>query len=181
MASNVEIKARLMPQDVERVRRQALAFSSAPPERLEQTDTFFRSASGRLKLREFGDGTGELIAYDRPDQAGPKHSSYVRHRCTDPRALHEVLSRSLGVRGVVRKRREVIHVGQTRVHIDDVVGLGPFLELEVVLRDGQTLDEAEGIAGELMGVLKIEHHSLVDRAYIDLLEASAGLGRLDPF
>jgi predicted adenylyl cyclase CyaB len=171
VASNVEIKARLSPEQSRRVRKKALALSSIAPEFLGQTDTFYEIPSGRLKLRELEDGTAELIAYERPDQVGPKRSSYVRSPCADPKSLHEVLARSLGIRGVVEKRRQVIHVGQTRVHLDEVVGLGSFLELEVVLQENQPLEEAEAIAAELMSAFGVTSESLIEGAYIDLLEA----------
>ena len=171
MASNIEIKARLLPEQAVRLRAEARSRSSLAPEVLHQTDTFYHVSSGRLKLREFGDGGAELIAYDRPDQVGPKRSSFVRSPCPDPQSLHEALSRSIGIRGVVEKRRQVIHIGQTRLHLDDVVGLGIFLELEVVLRENQSSEDGEVIALELMAALGIESASLIDVAYIDLLEA----------
>lgn len=171
MAINIEIKARLSPEQAVRLRAEALSRSSCAPEVLHQTDTFYNVSFGRLKLREFEDGRAELIAYDRPDRTGPTRSSHVRSPCADPRSLHEALSRSVGIRGVVEKRRQVIHVGQTRLHLDDVVGLGIFLELEVVLREDQSPEKGEAIALELMAAFGIESESLIDVAYIDLLEA----------
>ncbi len=171
MADNIEIKARLAPDRREEVRDRALARSPEAPIPLRQKDTFYRVPTGRLKLREFGDGTGELIAYERPDQAGPKHSSYVLAPTNEPAALHEALARSVGVRGVVEKRREVVLVGQTRVHLDEVEGLGSFVELEVVLEGGQSHADGEAIAAELMRALGIDDAELLSGAYIDLLEA----------
>jgi predicted adenylyl cyclase CyaB len=171
VASNIEIKARLSPEQTRLIRNAALTRSSLAPEVLCQTDTFYRVPSGRLKLREFEDGTAELIAYERPDRSGPKQSSYVRYLCADPKSLNEALARSLGIRGVVEKRREVIRVGQTRVHLDEVSGLGTFLELEVVLRESQSPEEGEVIAAELITVFGVVRESLIEGAYIDLLEA----------
>ena len=172
MAKNVEIKAHLSADDLERVRKAAVARSSRPPELLHQRDTFYTVPFGRLKLRHFKNGAAELIAYERPDRAGPKTSSYVRSPCADVPSLDEALSRSLGVRCVVEKRREVIHVGQTRVHLDEVVGLGRFLELEVVLEEGQAVEEGQGIASNLIDAFEIKAEALVEGAYIDLLEAT---------
>ena len=171
MASNIEIKARLSPEQWRRIQKEALALSSVAPTILEQTDTFYTVPKGRLKLRELKDGTAELIAYERPDRSGPEHSSYVRSSCSDAKSLHEALARSLGVRGVVEKHRQVIHVGQTRIHLDEVVGLGSFLELEVVVQENQSLAEAEAIAAELMRAFAVTSESLIEGAYIDLLEA----------
>lgn len=169
MPGNVEIKARLTIDHARRVREVAMSRSTRGGERLHQVDTFYGATSGRLKLRRFGDGTAELIAYERADRAGPTHSSYVLYPCADPDTLHRALAMSVGVRGMVEKHREVIHVGQTRVHLDDVVGLGLFLELEVVLGDGQRHDAAVAVARELMDAFEIEPEMLVEAAYVDLL------------
>jgi adenylate cyclase class IV len=86
---------------------------------LEQEDTFFVCPRGRLKLRQFaGCPQAELIYYERPESSGPRESRYIVHPTADPEGLREVLSAALGVRGVVRKRRTVYLIGQTRVHLD---------------------------------------------------------------
>src|SRR5580765_5065491 len=109
MARNVEIKARLREPDAIRTCLDALGASS--PQHLSQTDTFFNVPAGRLKLRDFGDGTGELIVYERADTAGPKLSSYHRTPTATPSELLDVLTRALGTRGVVRKQRVVYLIG----------------------------------------------------------------------
>ena len=173
MPHNIEIKARLDPARLEATRSIAAELSGGPPTILHQLDTFFRAPHGRLKLREFGDGTGELIAYERPDTAGPKHSDFVLAPTTDPTALKEALTRALGVRGVVQKTRELSLAGQTRIHVDDVQGLGPFLELEVVLTEGQSHADGEAIAQGLLARLAIPDTALCAQAYIDLLPSPA--------
>jgi predicted adenylyl cyclase CyaB len=173
MNRNVEIKARVDSLTVIRDRVKALASES--PLVLVQEDTFFNSICGRLKLRQFADSQeGELIYYQRADRKGPKESHYIVHRTRDPESLKEVLSLSLGVHGVVRKRRELFHVGQTRVHLDEVDGLGIFAELEVVLRADQDPSEGMAIATRLMEQLGISNSQLVDRAYLDLLDDTGG-------
>ena len=111
MGTNVEIKARV--RDVARQRAAAERLADGAPEALQQLDTFFHVPHGRLKLREFGTGAGELIRYDRPDRAGPKESSYSIAPTDVPKAVRETLTAALGVRGVVRKRRWVYLVGRT--------------------------------------------------------------------
>jgi predicted adenylyl cyclase CyaB len=173
-ARNIEIKARL--SDLPRLRARVASLAPAPPEVLEQTDTFFVVPRGRLKLRQFADGAGELIFYERPDHAGPKESSYVRYACHEPAALAAILGRALGVRGIVEKRREVFMIGRTRTHLDEVRGLGSFLELEVVLDDGEAGAEGEHVARELLAAFEIPESALVAHAYIDLLEEPPGRG-----
>nr|MBN1858322.1 class IV adenylate cyclase [Candidatus Bipolaricaulota bacterium] len=178
MGRNVEIKARIADMD-ELIRRVA-ALAGAEAERIDQEDTFFRSARGRLKLRAFADGSGQLIYYERPDLRGPKTSKYSIAPTRDAAAMYDVLSRSLGVRAVIRKVRRLFLVGQTRVHIDRVDGLGDFLELEVVLGDEQDESQGTAIAAGLMEQLAVDDGQLVHGAYVDLIEAFEGSGkRLD--
>jgi adenylate cyclase class IV len=176
MAINIEIKARVPSLDD--VRRRALRLSTTAPEVFEQTDTFFAVPDGRLKVREFAGGRGELISYHRQDQAGPKPSRYQRCACDRPKVLVATLSQVLPVRGVVRKRREVILIDQTRVHLDQVERLGSFVELEVVLREGQTLEQGDSVARRLVEELGIPDGALVEGAYVDLLD-QATLDRRD--
>lgn len=167
MARNVEIKARIA--SVESLRPRARSLADGPEQLIEQDDTFFACAHGRLKLRDFGDGTGELIHYERPDAGGPKLSDYVRAPTSDPAALREALARAQGVIGRVRKHRLLLMAGATRIHLDRVEGLGDFLELEVVLRDGQLEAEGVAIARELLAQLGVEPSQLMASAYLDLL------------
>ena len=164
---NVEIKARA--REVAGQRAAAERLADAAPEVLRQVDTFFDVHHGRLKLREFGGAAGELIHYERPDRAGPKQSKYSIVATDRPDELRETLAAALGVRGVVRKKRWVYLVGQTRIHFDDVEGLGWFIELEVVLEPGQSVERGREIAEGIMAEIAIRDEDLVDCAYVDLL------------
>jgi predicted adenylyl cyclase CyaB len=110
-----------------------------------------------------------LIYYRRADVAGPKPSEYFISRTADPESLRGLLTAAFGVKGVVRKTRHLYLVGQTRIHLDDVEGLGHFMELEVVLRAGQSAEEGIKIANGLMEKLEIREEYLVKGAYMDLL------------
>lgn len=168
MPSNIEIKARARDFGGMRARAQALA--DAPVEIIPQEDTFFGVGHGRLKLRVRQAGPAQLIYYERPDQDGPKRSDYRIFETPDPESLKGTLALALGIRGVVRKTRYLYMVGQTRVHLDDVEGLGQFMELEVVMRPGQPDAEGKAIAEELMSKLGIERADLLEGAYMDLIQ-----------
>jgi predicted adenylyl cyclase CyaB len=170
MPSNIEIKARLA--DLPQTRGLVAAISDTPPQTLRQRDTFFRCTTGRLKLREIGVGQAELIFYSRPDVSGAKQSDYEITAVADPELLLGVLSRALGVTQTVEKTRVLHLVGQTRVHLDSVDGLGDFLELEVVLRPGQDSAEGQAIAADLMRRLGIRDTDLCSTAYADMLSAA---------
>ncbi len=169
MARNVEIKARA--GNVAELTARVARMATSGPEEIAQDDTFFSCPEGRLKLRAFAGGAGQLIFYKRPDREGPKTSSYRIAPVEDADALRETLAAALGPAGRVRKRRTLFLIGRTRVHIDRVEGLGDFLELEVVLEEGEP--DADGVreVEELLAALEIPQSALVDRAYVDLLEA----------
>jgi len=168
MATNVEIKARV--RDWQQVRTVAERLSQTPGELLLQEDTFFHTRQGRLKLRVFAPDCGQLIYYERPDAPGPKRSDYLVAPTGEPEALKAVLAASLGVRGVVRKSRWLYLAGHTRIHLDEVEGLGRFLELEVMLQPGQSEEEGAATARDLLARLGIADQDLLQGAYMDLLE-----------
>jgi len=167
MARNIEIKAHA--RDFRKQTRIAEKLGKGKSELIVQEDTFFNVPAGRLKLRVFGNGTGELIQYERKDSRGPSESNYLLSPTRNPESLRALLTEALGVRAVVRKHRMVYFCGQTRIHLDQVEGLGPYIELEVALEDDQGVAEGEAIAEELMAKLEIEDNDLIDTAYVDLL------------
>ena len=90
----------------------------------------------------------------------------------EPDDLRRVLEQALGAAGRVRKERTLYLIGRTRVHLDRVEGLGDFVELEVVLAEGEA--EASGLAEarRLMAALGIDETALIAGAYVDLLAAT---------
>jgi predicted adenylyl cyclase CyaB len=166
MARNVEIKARI--ESVEAVEPRAAALADQGPIEIHQDDTFFTCSRGRLKLRAFSPTEGQLIFYRRADQTGPKESFYVIAPTASPDTLREALSLAYGQAGRVRKRRTLYIVGRTRVHLDRVEELGHFLELEVVLADGDPPEPGVAEAHELMKALGILPSQLIEGAYVDL-------------
>jgi predicted adenylyl cyclase CyaB len=167
MARNVEIKARI--ESVDSVLLKAAALADKGPVDIVQDDTFFACQNGRLKLRALSPNEGQLVFYRRSDQKGPKESFYLISHTRTPDALRESLSLANGQAGRVRKKRTLFLVGRTRIHLDRVEELGDFLELEVVLSDGESVEAGEAIARDLMEKLGILPDQLVEGAYVDLL------------
>ena len=169
MPRNIEIKARV--DSLASLEPRVAALADDGPTVIDQDDTFFPCSDGRLKLRAFSSESGELIFYRRADDTGPKESFYILAATTTPDALRAALTHAWGDAGRVRKRRTLYRVGRTRVHLDRVEGLGEFLELEVVLGDGE--DAAAGVAEAhaLLAGLGIAAEALVAGAYVDLLAA----------
>jgi adenylate cyclase class IV len=172
MPSNIEIKARA--RHFSDLRRRAEALSDTPAQVIPQEDTFFHTTRGRLKLRQLTPEHGQLVFYERTDASGPKRSDYILAGTSEPLSLKAALTAALGVRGIIRKTRTLYLVGQTRVHLDEVEGLGEFMELEVVMRPEQSDTEGQAIAWDLMTRLGVQEEDLLEGAYMDLLEGSEG-------
>lgn len=167
MPSNIEMKAAL----ADRAAAEAIAIrlSNSGPEIIHQEDFFFRCDGARLKLRIFSPDRGELIRYERSNVAEARRSCYLIARTPGPKALLKILSATLGLNGIVKKTRTLYLIGQTRVHLDAVEGLGEFLEIEVVLRPEQSEEEGRNLASALLAEFEIEQRQIVAEAYIDLL------------
>jgi predicted adenylyl cyclase CyaB len=134
---NIEIKARCHYPD--RIRDQLKQLGSSFVGSDHQTDTYFNINNGRLKLRQ-GNIENALIYYDRPDQEGPKLSTVKLIEVENGSALQHLLDAALGILVRVEKIREIHYIQNVKFHIDEVVGLGNFVEIEAIDRDG-TLDE----------------------------------------
>jgi len=169
MGRNVEIKARVV--DPARLAARVRDLATSGPQELTQHDVFFNCRQGRLKMRLFADGHGELIAYQRADHSGPKTSLYQLVPCAEPQILIGALTSALGILGEVRKSRTLWFAGRTRIHLDNVDGLGHFVELEVVLEKGEAEEDGWREADDLMKKLNIDQAALLPTAYIDLLAA----------
>jgi adenylate cyclase class IV len=175
MPRNIEIKARL-PDGIDALLPRAQALAVGAPELIAQDDSFFRVPHGRLKLRQFADGSAELLHYHRADAADAKASDYVRVPAPDPAALRDALARACGLLGRVRKQRWLLLVDDaagfhTRIHLDRVEGVGDCMELEVVLQEGQTDAQGAAVAEALMDALGLQHAPRLACAYLDLLRA----------
>jgi predicted adenylyl cyclase CyaB len=139
---NIELKARLV--DLDMARKVAAVVATKRLGMQHQIDTYFHCHHGRLKLRQIDGLRAELVWYARPDQEGPKQSEYQLAPVANPETIKAALKAALGVRAVVEKKREIFLYHSVRIHLDDVVGLGHFLEFEAVL--GPDVDEAAGLA-----------------------------------
>jgi predicted adenylyl cyclase CyaB len=164
---NVEIKARI--SSVEALVPRVAALADQGPVEIEQDDTFFVCERGRIKLRALSATEGQLIFYRRANQVGPKESRFVISPTASPDSLRDALTLAYGSAGRVRKHRTLYLVGRTRVHLDRVESLGHFLELEVVLAEGESPDAGVKEARALMTALGLADDQLIERAYVDLL------------
>lgn len=169
MARNLELKARL--HELAPAQRLAARLSGCPPEVLEQTDTYFRCARGRLKLREISGHAAYLVAYQRADEPAARLSHYQLVVVDDSAGLKAALTTTLGVWGEVRKRREVSLVDNVRIHVDQVDGLGDYLEFEAVLTSAAEEAQADRQLQRMAQAFRLAPSDLEPRSYSDLLLA----------
>lgn len=164
---NVEIKARCA--DAGFIRNYLVSQGAELRGTDHQRDTYFETRQGRLKLRQ-GNIENNLIYYERPDQAGPKPSSFRLLEIPDAEGLREVLTRSNGVKVVVEKKREIWFIGNVKFHLDEVPGLGSFVEIEASNKYAPLeAEELERQCQHYLGVFGINQEDLVDRSYSDML------------
>lgn len=139
-----------------------------------QTDTYFKVPQGRLKLRQ-GNIENALIYYERPNTKAQKASQV--HLCPltaeeGPR-MAALLAASLGVLVKVEKRREIYFIDNVKFHLDQVPGLGHFVEIEAIDKDGTLgkarLDEQCTYFMQLLGIAATD---LLEASYSDMLLAT---------
>ncbi|MCX7176032.1 MAG: class IV adenylate cyclase [Proteobacteria bacterium] len=170
MARNIEIKARMSPDQVDSILSKVMSLADQDPIEIHQDDIFFACPNGRLKLRIFSPIEGQLIFYQRPDGTEPKESEYVIAPTSSPDLLRDALTLAYGQVGRVTKTRQLFMVGRTRIHIDEVESLsGHFIELEVVLSEEESAEAGVAVANELLEKLGVSQQQLLAEAYIDLL------------
>ncbi len=168
----VELKARY--EDLGKAR--ALLAGAEHVGTFRQVDTYFSLGERRLKLRSVGgQKEGQLVYYERPDEGGVKESRVLLAPLPDAATVLEILSRVFPVQAVVRKTREIYRYQGVQIHLDDVKGLGKFIEFERVLGDESERVEGRKTLETLRGYFQIPEEDLMATSYSDLLE-----GGVDP-
>ena len=112
----------------------------------EQVDYYYHlpelaegEGTRRLKLRTEGERR-ELIYYRDHQEADTRVSHFQLWQMPDPGTI-EVLEAALGMRVVVRKRRELWHKDNVKFNLDEVEGVGQIFELEAQDNDGHDIEE----------------------------------------
>ena len=168
---NVELKAR--DPDPARTLERVLALGADDKGEIRQRDTYFGRARGRVKLREQEAGGSpfwdELIEYSRPDSPDARTSTYQRVPVADAAPLRDALDAAYGTLVTVTKRRRLLLWDGVRIHLDEVEGLGSYLEFEAVAEPGADLSAEHEKVERLRAVLGIEDSDLIAGSYSDLL------------
>lgn len=140
----------------------------------QQTDTYFNVPNGRLKLRE-GNIENNLIYYERSNQAGPKDSFFRLVKTEDSTGLKEALAKAMGIKVEVKKSREIYFIRNVKFHIDEVPGLGSFVEIEAGnnLAPEMTRDHLKEQCEYYLQQFAIRPEDLLEMSYSDMLLGNA--------
>lgn len=163
---NVEIKAQC--EDPSSIRKYLIEHGAEFKGIDQQTDTYFNVNNGRLKLRE-GNIENNLIWYERNNQAGPKNSNFDLVKVEDAKGIKAALTKANGIKVVVKKNREIYFIKNVKFHIDEVPGLGSFVEIEAGnkladLSEVELREQCEFYLREF----KITQEDLVKESYSDM-------------
>ena len=165
---NVEIKARC--NNASTIREYLLKHGAVFNGTDLQTDTYFNVPNGRLKLRE-GNIENNLIFYERENKAGPKNSNFNVVKVEDAAGLKEALTKANGIKVVVQKKREIYFIDNVKFHIDEVPGLGSFVEIEAGNKTALHLTQKElkDQCDHYLAAFGIQPDDLVEVSYSDML------------
>ena len=134
-----------------------------------QIDTYFKVNTGRLKLRE-GNIENFLVFYERENKLGPKKSKALLYKSSPDSVLKQILIDSLGILTVVDKKREIYFIDNIKFHLDNVEGLGSFMEIEAIDKDGSIGEEKLLEQCQLyLKLFNISSDNLVSCSYSDLI------------
>ncbi len=166
MTRNIELKAR----DPDPAHSLNLALGLGAEDRgwLQQLDTYFIVPQGRLKLREQHD-SAELIYYERADNATARVSNYRLVQIEDSDGLKHALTAALGVLVAVDKSRRLLLWRDVRIHLDEVPGLGSFIELEAIAPPESDLTDECRLLADLRTTLEITDERILAFGYSDEL------------
>lgn len=168
MPRNVEIKARVA--DLASVREVALGIGARCHAVEVQTDRYYSvDGAHRVKLRTIAGGRAELVEYRRSEATGVRASDYIVTPVRDEAAGLCLVPKGTP-RVVVRKRREVLLWDNVRIHLDEVDGLGAFIELEAVVDERHDESTCRVQVATLMRALALRDEALIRASYAEMVD-----------
>lgn len=167
MPVNIEIKARC--KNADKVRQILASLGAEHRGTDHQIDTYFKVENGRLKLRE-GNIENNLIYYNRPNAAGPKRSDVILYPSSRDPGLKKILAEVQGILAVVDKHRDIFFIGNVKFHVDEVHGLGSFVEVEAIGTE-EDAEKLEIQCKDYIRKLEIQDDELISESYSDMILA----------
>lgn len=134
-----------------------------------QVDTYFNVPAGRLKLRE-GNIENALIYYERENTKAAKQSDVILYQHKPATGLKEILTKVHGIKTVVDKKRRIYFVDNVKIHFDEVSGLGTFIEVEAIDKDGSmNVDILKQQCDQFAKLFELNSQDYIATSYSDML------------
>lgn len=134
-----------------------------------QIDTYFNVPNGRMKLRE-GNIENALIHYERENTAGSKSSHVLLYQHKPDKNLKTVLTKALGIKAVVDKKRKIYFIDNVKFHFDEVNELGTFVEVEAIDKDGSiSKEKLQQQCDYYANLLNIQPADYMSKSYSDMI------------
>jgi adenylate cyclase class 2 len=165
MPQNLELKARI--SSVSEAVHAAHRLKAQAKGILQQRDIYYKVSRGRLKLRIINDRSAELIFYNRPNKKGSRYSDYFVLPVSNAGLTNELCTAAFGQKVVVKKKRQLFLYKNSRIHLDEVRGLGTFVEFEVLVRYG--IRQAQKLLEVLSTEFAIKQTATLAFSYSDML------------
>ena len=164
MPQNLELKARIA--SVSNAVRVVHRLKAQRKGVLHQRDIYYKVSRGRLKLRTINNRSAELIFYNRPNKKGRRYSEYFILPVSDAKLANELCSAAFGQKVIVDKKRRLFLYKNSRIHLDEVYGLGTFVEFEVLVKHGKR--QAQKLLELLSLEFDIQRTATIAVSYSDL-------------
>ncbi len=167
---NIETKAHL--PNLDKVKEIIVAGKGEHIKTMHQIDTYFKVGNGdRLKLRVIDNVDAVLVGYKRQNDSDTKQSERKATHISNVDNTKDLCDFMFGRLVEVIKFRELWIIDHTRIHLDQVEGLGTYIELET-LAEGISVEEAKVEHTELLKHLEINEDDYINVSYSDLLLGS---------
>jgi len=136
---------------------------------LKQTDIYFNIKPGRLKLRTINNAEHQLIYYKRANIKGSRVSNYFIEENYHLNRVENILESIYGIKAVVTKKRRLFIYKNCRIHLDEVKGLGKFIEFEVVCSNIIEEQNASRLMDFMKREFKVITNNIIKNSYSDLV------------
>lgn len=164
---NFEFKAKV--DEIEKYEKKLLTLNPIFQGLDHQIDTYFNAQQGRLKLRE-GNIENSLINYDRENILGSKESQIILYKHEPNTALKNILTRQLGVKVIVDKKRKIYFIDNVKFHFDIVENLGAFIEVEAIdSKEEFSIEELKQQCDKYFAFFELTNNQIIDKSYSDLI------------
>ena len=163
--ANIEFKAELLEIDL--ARTQCRTLGAQHVETIRQVDTYYRTATGRIKQRSVEGREMQWIAYERPNTPGPRISRYTILNDEQARIRWGEMDWPEWV--TVCKTREVWTDDNMRIHLDTVDELGVFIEIEAVVDEQHNEQSCRAAIASLREQFRPILGEAVPQSYSDLV------------